>query len=267
MTKISIIIPVYNVASYLSQCLESIRKQTLKDIEVLIIDDHGEDDSVSIARNFIQKFQLQTFWHIYSMPQNGGPGVARNEGLKHASGEYVAFVDADDWVEPEMCEKFYNLCLKKNADIGIANAYVHKNESIAQINNPVYHTSHSYMAQYVAYLWTYLFKRSFLLDNQITFPAYSSAEDSFFIAAAVMQTNNVVQTKERFYHYIIYPTSISHQKNKKRYRQKLRVFADLIRYARNRNLLSKYRLTLCWVYFKKALVTSFVDYFAAVTAR
>lgn len=267
MIKLSVIVPVYNAAENLHLCLESLCAQTITGMEVILVDDHGRDNSISIAQKFIQTNNLQANWHIVATAKNAGPGIARNEGLKHAKGEYIAFADADDWMEKDMYEKLYMLSKDRQADVAICNAYRHEQQKVICLSNPIYRSSSQYLSHYVAYLWTYMFRRDFIESNGLQFPSASSAEDSYFIASAIMMTNNVVQCSEALYHYIVYPNSISHQKNLKRYKQKLRVFSSLIQFARNKGLLSKYRFTLYWVYFKKAIVTSFVEYIASIRAK
>lgn len=267
MKKVSIIVPVYNVAPYITKCMESLRAQTLTEMEVILVDDHGQDNSIAIAKEYIRANHLESSWHIVATAQNGGPGVARNEGLKYAKGEYIAFADADDWMEKEMYEKLYILSRERQADVAICNAYRHEPQGISYITHPIYRSSSQYMAHYVGYLWTYMFRRDFIERNGLQFPSVRSAEDSYFIATVIMMTNNVVQCSESLYHYIVYPTSISHQRNFQRHRQKMRVFGELLRFARKKGVFSSYRWVLYWVYFKKAIVTSVSDCIASITAR
>lgn len=267
MKKVSLIVPVYNAAPYLTKCMDSLRMQTLTEMEVVFVDDHGQDDSIAIAQEYIRSNHLEDSWHIVATEKNGGPGIARNEGLKYAKGEYIAFADADDWMEKEMYEKLYKLSCERHADIAICNACRHESQGITYIIHPIYRSSHQYLAHYVGYLWTYMFRRDFIERHGLQFPSASSAEDSYFIATAIMMTNNVVQCPESLYHYIVYPTSISHQKNLQRHQQKRRVFGDLIRFARKRGMLSSYRWVLYWVYVKKAIITSVSDYIASITAK
>lgn len=111
--KISIIVPVYNVAAYLPACLESISQQTLKGIEVIIINDGSTDNSQEI----INAFKAQNPHFICIEQANGGIGKAHNAGLRIAAGEYVCFVDADDYVSPQYCEKLWEAARRAQADI------------------------------------------------------------------------------------------------------------------------------------------------------
>ena len=100
---ISIVLPTYNVACYLEQCLESIKRQTYHNIEVIVVVDGATDGSYEIAKDFCKKdCRFTVYWQ-----DNAGSGPARNNGLSHVKGEFVMFVDPDDWIEPELLEKLY----------------------------------------------------------------------------------------------------------------------------------------------------------------
>lgn len=111
--KISIVVPVYNVESYIEQCLESIRKQTYSNLEVILIDDGSADASASICQRYVDedaRFQL-------IRQKNGGASAARNRGLDRATGDYIGFVDSDDWIEPDMYERLLEIAQKEEADV------------------------------------------------------------------------------------------------------------------------------------------------------
>ncbi|KZX16043.1 putative glycosyltransferase EpsJ [Methanobrevibacter cuticularis] len=112
--KVSVIIPVYNVEKYLEQCLDSVVNQTLKEIEIICINDKSSDDSLAILEKYAKKDNRIT---IINNVKNNGGGFSRNEGLKLARGEYISFIDADDWVEEKMLEYTYNESKLKNLDL------------------------------------------------------------------------------------------------------------------------------------------------------
>ena len=99
--KVSIIIPAYNIAPYLERCLESVRCQTYKELQIIIIDDGSRDQSGQIADTFAEKDKRFRVIH----KENGGVSAARKTGLEQADGEYIGFVDGDDYIEPKMYEK------------------------------------------------------------------------------------------------------------------------------------------------------------------
>lgn len=111
--KVSVIVPVYNAEKYLLECLESIAAQTLEGIQVLLIDDGSKDSSGQICKDFISAHPNFEYYH----KENGGTASARNVGLSNARGEYIGFVDSDDWLEPNMFETMYRAVKEADADI------------------------------------------------------------------------------------------------------------------------------------------------------
>ena len=113
MVKVSIIVPVYNVENYIERCLKSLVNQTLKDIEILIINDGTPDNSIEICEKYAKNDNRIKIFN----KENEGLGLTRNYGIERATGEYIAFVDSDDYVTLDMCENLYNAAIENNADI------------------------------------------------------------------------------------------------------------------------------------------------------
>lgn len=112
--KVSVIIPVYNIEKYLEQCLQSVCNQTLQEIQVIVVDDGSTDSSPAICEDFARRYpHIVECYH----KENGGSASARNLGLEHATGEYIGFIDSDDWVEPDMYEKLYRTAQREDADM------------------------------------------------------------------------------------------------------------------------------------------------------
>ena len=116
MVKVSVVVPVYNAEQYLKQCLDSIQRQTLKDIEIIMIDDGSTDGSAAICRQYLSDRRFS-----YYFKENEGLAAARADGLARASGEYIGFVDSDDWIEPDMYEKMYEAAKSNDSDIVFCN--------------------------------------------------------------------------------------------------------------------------------------------------
>lgn len=113
--KISVVIPVYRAEKYLEKCLETILAQTLDSIEIIMVDDGSPDESGKIADEYARRYPQITVIH----QENAGQGPARNKGIDLARGEYIGFVDSDDWIFPEMYHKLYEAAKKHNADIAV----------------------------------------------------------------------------------------------------------------------------------------------------
>ena len=111
--KISIIVPVYNVEKYLERCINSLVHQTMKEIQIILVDDGSTDKSPSICDDYAKKDKRILVIH----KENEGQGIARNYGLARASGEYVCFLDSDDYYELDTCEKLYEILKETNADM------------------------------------------------------------------------------------------------------------------------------------------------------
>lgn len=258
--KVTVIVPVFNAASHIERCMNSLLMQTLSGVEVLFVDDHGTDGCVEIIKEYISTHQLEADWQILSTPYNQGPGVARNVGLTKARGEFVAFCDADDWVDNSMYEQLYEIGVNQMADVVACDAMMHHGNQSRRLSNPQYKSRSYYLTHYVAYLWTYLFRRSFLEAQRLCFPSVRSSEDSCFIGQVVLTTNCVARIDAALYHYEIYPDSISHRKHVLRFKEKHQSFSKLIQFAKERGFWRIYKTELLFVYFKKAIVTSFFDF-------
>ncbi|MDD4509937.1 MAG: glycosyltransferase, partial [Oscillospiraceae bacterium] len=114
MRKISVIVPVYNVERYLRTCMDSLVNQTLEDIEIIVVNDGSPDNSLSILEEYEKKYAEKV--SVYSI-ENHGVSYARNYGADRAEGEYLLFVDSDDFVEPQMCEMLYEKAVNDGNDL------------------------------------------------------------------------------------------------------------------------------------------------------
>lgn len=121
--KVSIIVPIYNVEKYLSRSIESIQRQTLRDIEIILVNDGSVDNSLGVCKEYQSK---DNRIKVIDKP-NGGVSSARNKGLDVATGEYIGFIDPDDWIEPEMYEKLYQQLRVTDADVCMCNYVIEYN--------------------------------------------------------------------------------------------------------------------------------------------
>ena len=128
--KVSITIPIYNAEKYLKQCIESVINQTLKDIEIVLIDDGSTDGSAEICRVFVEKDNRVKYYY----KENEGLAAARQDGMDRSTGEYIGFVDSDDWIEPDMYEKMYNAAKSCDADVVLCNPFTYSEKGIIKYN-------------------------------------------------------------------------------------------------------------------------------------
>ena len=268
MVKLSVIIPVYNASQYIVRCLESVEKQTLCDMEVILVDDHGTDDSITLAKAFAgQSKRKDIVYQFVETPKNSGPALARNIGLKEAKGEYVAFLDADDWIEPEMYEILYAHAKVENADVSCCNAMQDfedgKKSRILEnpviTNNPISVAERKrYLKTYIAYFWTYLYRRAWLQEHQITFANSTSAEDSAFIGCCMLVAQRFAQTSQALYHYVVHSGSLTQRKVWKG-AEKRKSFRAMMDFAKREGLWNTYKWPLLWVYIKKAWLVPIIE--------
>lgn len=204
MSKLSIIVPVYNVERYLCKCIDSILNQSFKDLELILVDDGSIDNSGEICDKYSCKDKRVKVIH----KKNGGVSSARNTGLKIANGEYIGFVDPDDWIETNMYERMYNEIIKTNSDIIICNfkkifenreeKYIYENKSL-ELNN-IEALNELYNIKYIYnFAWNKIYKKS-LFDN-LKYKEGFIYEDEFIIHQLLYKSNKVSYIPEHFYNY------------------------------------------------------------------
>ena len=206
--KISVIIPVYNSSTYLRKCLDSVVNQTLKDIEIIVINDGSNDDS----KNIIEEYTVKYKNIIFIDQENKGIGKTRNIGIKKATGEYITFVDSDDYIKENMLEEYYKYAKKHNFDLVIG-SYIKKinNKEIIFENNK-FKTGNVKTTPQILYLieygpWAKLYKREMLINNNIYFDEKRKYEDMPFVSKALLKSKLIGQITEPYYYYIIHNNS------------------------------------------------------------
>lgn len=201
---ISIIVPVYKVERYLHKCLDSILSQTFTDFELILVNDGSPDNCGNICDEYAEKDNRVIVIH----KKNGGQASARNKALEIVRGEYIGFVDSDDWIEPDMYELLYNMCIQNQCDIAACTYNIHyKNKTKIKESYPL--TIHSRTEAmktmlegelYDEVVWSKLFKRN-LLDD-IRFTEGIMYEDTDFTYKVIHNSEKVCCLGEPKYHYI-----------------------------------------------------------------
>ncbi len=218
MPKISIIVPVYNVEKDITRCLDSIAAQTFTDWECILVNDCSLDNSEAICKKFVA--QDSRFLYI-KHDVNGGLAVARNTGLDNARGEYIGFVDSDDWIEPQMYEILYKNALEYNAEISACSAtYVKlsgKNTLYARVRTESYLFTRDFMDSLDEFprvrMWASLFKHDFLIQNNLRLdPEQRSAQDTLFMFQCLLKVSKLYYHDEPFYNYMENCASITYEK-------------------------------------------------------
>ena len=214
MSKVSIIIPVYNVEKYLARCLETLINQTFTDIEIICIDDGSTDNSVKILDNYAAKESRIKVIH----QANCGPSVARNRGMKIASGKYISFVDSDDWIDLNFIEKLYNAAEKNNADIAAA-SIIRKRQNSEKFR--IHYTAEikvETLQEKIAlcdvpkccYIWNKLYKKTLINDSFFKEGVYF--EDVLWLPEVLKKSEKTITVPNINYYYWANPKSIVKQK-------------------------------------------------------
>ena len=213
MYKLSVIIPVYNVEKYLKECLDSITRQTVKDIEIICVDDGSTDNSPDILKEYQKKdsrIKIIT-------KENGGQASARNLGIKEAQGEYIAFIDSDDFIEEEMLEKLYTKANDDNLDIAMCKIATYNNQTGEIKDNVWYYMlgifrdfekdvfNHKDTKEFTCNIavtpYNKIYKTSLIKDNDILFPEGLIFEDEKFFYDIYLRAKKVSIIPEFLYYY------------------------------------------------------------------
>lgn len=205
--KVSVLVPVYNVEKYLAACLDSLVNQTLKEIEIICINDGSVDDSL----NIISDYARNDGRIVVINKKNSGYGDSMNIGLKKAKGEYIAIVESDDFIELDACEKLYKLAKRYDADIVRANYYYHTDsgdeihESIKEqtLEYPQSIMDDSRILYEAPAIWSAIYRREFLKESHIEFlpTPGASYQDTGFNLKALCMAKRIVYSKEAYLHY------------------------------------------------------------------
>ena len=219
MPKVSVVIPVYNTGSLLDRTLTSVSQQTLSDIEILCVDDCSTDNSLAILKEWEQK---DSRVRVISFEQNGGVSRARNTGIDESRGEFVYFLDSDDWIDSDYLEAMYSKALETGQDVVLNVNYLKEYEEPGHpaereswgLKEPGYYPTAIVQSHMLCVIWTRLYNRDYLVRNNIRFPIIGGgAEDIYFTALAeVLQPKSYVFYGP-FHHYWQRTGSLFHQKS------------------------------------------------------
>ena len=212
---LSVIIPVYNVENYLNECLDSVTSQTLEDMEIICIDDGSTDNSPHILKEYSKKDKRIKI----ITKENGGQATARNLGIKEAQGEYIAFVDSDDFIEPTMFEKLYTKAKDNNLDIAMCKIATFDNQTEEIKDNVWYYMlgvfrdfdkdifNHKDTREFTCHIavtpYNKIYKTTLLKENNILFPEGLIFEDEKFFYDTYLRAKRVSIVDEFLYYYRI----------------------------------------------------------------
>ena len=202
---ISVVIPIYNVQDYLPECLDSVINQSYKNLEIICIDDGSPDNSGKIADEYAEKDKRIKVIHR----KNGGLGSARNTGIEFSTGDYIAFLDSDDFISKDFYKNLMSAC--DNDDIVMTTNIVHyysKNKQAVKIKK---YKNKKELILDSGVCWNKIYRREFLINNDIKFfPKTNLIEDNYFSVKVYLLAKSIKIIDNSVYYYRINPNSVTH---------------------------------------------------------
>lgn len=259
--KISVIIPVYNVEKYLRKCLDSLLNQTFKDIEIICINDGSPDNSLNILNEYASKDERI----IVISQENQGPGAARNKGLEIAQGEYLSFIDPDDWVSQNFLESLYKEASKFDCDIvkgRRVDVYPDKSakkESLPRVKNYKNLQSKIFLSSW----WSCLYKAELIKKYNMFFPNTMCYEDIAFLIPFLTVSEKYSIAKDADYNYFHRSDSLCSELNRlDRAIQALDVKMTIFDFLQSKNLSKKDYIKGMSIFAHSFLysINNFIDY-------
>lgn len=250
--KVSVIVPVYNVEDYIEKCLDSLVNQTLTDLEIIVVNDGSPDNSEKIIKKYEKKYKNIK----YLVKKNGGLSDARNYGLKYARGEYIAFLDSDDYVSSDMYQMMYIKAKSGNFDMVVCDInYLYPDKTLrvsCGIKSDTESVKKTYLNIHPA-AWNKIFKRE-LFDHKVLFKKGVWFEDVEFIYRMLPYIKNIGVIHEPFNQYIQREGSITNTVNPKIY-DYIGNMNGVVDYYKENKLYDDYKKELEYVYVRYIYAT------------
>lgn len=246
--KLSIIVPVYNLESCISKCLDTLINQTIEDKEIIVINDASKDNSGKIINNYSN--QYGSLIKFIDLKENVGPGQVRNIGIESSNGRYIAFVDGDDFVDIDMYKILYDTAERYKSDI-VSCSYERikpdqkntETRSKEVINLKELSSMEAVKGLLIGsidgFAWNKLYKRSLFIQNNIKFPRDMYYEDMEVAIQAASKCNKFISIDNKFYYYVDQQNSIVNTLNDKKLKDFCLVTKNIDKYVKN-----KYKLDL-----------------------
>lgn len=254
--KLSIVMPVYNVEKYIRECVDSVLNQTMKEFELIIVDDGSTDSSGAILDEYQEKDSRVTVIH----KENGGVSAARNDALKHCTGDYIYIMDSDDYLEPDAFQVMYEEAIRTNSDVVITdhsrftsiqeqkrcsffpqNFVTEDRDIILQLQKMVLHKGYSPFhvdkndGMGIGAPWTKLIKRALIVHNNLQFDPYVRGvfDDCLFCLSVFEYAKKVSYIKHVTYHFRVLQSSLTHRFRPNQLETYSRIFERIQQFGNN----------------------------------
>lgn len=267
--KVSVIVAVYNIEKYLEPSFQSIVRQTLKEIEVILVDDGSKDSSGKICDEYAAKYPHFKVIH----KENGGLATARNAGMDAAQGEYLYFMDGDDWIEDNLLEENYNMISTGNYDVLVFGHVkeFHTSSGTNYINTvpPKLDVKNreELKTQLVKIMnsgngfavWEQFYRTDFVKENNLRYPIYKRGADMAFLCELYAKANSMITNPKVYYHYLAFPSASKFSpqvfpNHLEFYQRFLNMFDDWLEYKENK----QYSLKLLLLWFCHVIPTNII---------
>ena len=214
MTSISVIVPIYNSEAYLDKCISSLINQTKKDIEIILVNDGSTDKSEEIIKSYKDK-RIK-----YYKNKNKGIGYSRNFGIDKSNSKYIMFLDSDDYLDINACEKLFNKIEKDSSDVVISDfTIVHngneKVEVIKEFKKTNLNKNSDILLDINLSPWNKIYSSKLIKDNNIRFPEDIKYEDVLFVLACLDKANNISKLNKALNYYVVRDNSETKTYDKK----------------------------------------------------
>lgn len=237
MDKISIIVPIYNCEKYIQRCIESILSQKYDNYELILVNDGSTDSSYEICKRYSEKNEKI----ILINQKNQGVSIARNNGIKSSTGEWITFVDSDDWIEQDIYKKALFVAKQNNADLiqwqYKINGDIKKQPGFVDKETEIIINNSIILDYWKNACWTLLVRKEIISKNNIQFPEnITMGEDRYFTYCCYGCVNKIIQLPEMFYNYSINPESVTANFSEKKIADDICSLKELELFLKNNNI-------------------------------
>lgn len=249
--KVSVVIPIYNVEKYLNKCLDSVISQSYKNLEIILVNDGSKDGSKQIC----EKYKRIDKRIVLINQENGGLSDARNKGIQIATGEYITFIDSDDYIHKDMIKELIYNAINTDADISICGYKtvfedLKTDDLLTDVDIQIINSEelinnfYNKFSLNIIVAWAKIYKRSLFED--IRYPKGKIHEDEFIAHRLVYISKKIVYTPKKMYYYRINPNSITGKKFNKKRLDKIEALENRLNFSKEKKLESLYINTLCF---------------------
>ena len=265
---LSVIVPCYNVEAYVERCIQSILHQTigLDKMEILLVNDASTDHTLDILKNYEKQYPQNI--HVVDLEQNAGLSHARNVGIKHASTEYIAFVDSDDWIQPEMYEDLYVNGIAQGCDLvmcGFQRCTEYPGRQTEEAAHGIIDIQgddirSALLEEYRTnvYAWNKIYRRSNFIKQEIFYPEGLCYEDNYVGFLMMLMCNKIYITEKNYYCWFKNPGSITGQN--KHILDRVQVQEQLFDKIKQLELYETYADIIDYNFYEKVFVECFIAY-------